>query len=110
WIDKPPAIRALLQEYGTEVRRRDRADYWTQAWAWRLPVGVASVVVPDMRFPNEAAQIRGMSGQLWQVIRPGYDWAPGVHASESMIDTSFDVVFQNASTLDYLHAMVDVVI
>lgn len=66
---KPPIVRELLQEYGTEIRRHDAPDYWIQAWldtARPLLKGGLNVVVPDVRFHNEA---QFLSRQLPHVMR-----------------------------------------
>jgi len=76
---KPPVIRALLQEYGTEVRRTDDPSYWLDAWEARRPVE-ADIVAPDVRFLNEAEHIKRLGGWVIRVQRPGYE-GDG-HASE----------------------------
>lgn len=59
WYNKPPGIRKLLQELGTEKGRVVFGeDFWLlQAEAFiRLlgdAAGIGLVVVPDIRFPNE---------------------------------------------------------
>jgi hypothetical protein len=59
WFNKPPAIRKLLQELGTEKGRMVFGDdFWLlQAEAFiRLfgdAAGIGLVIVPDIRFPNE---------------------------------------------------------
>lgn len=59
WYNKPPGIRKLLQELGTEKGRMVFGeDFWLlQAEAFiRLlsdAAGIGLVVVPDIRFPNE---------------------------------------------------------
>jgi hypothetical protein len=107
---KPPVIRALLQEHGTEVRRADDPDYWVQAWLRLYNENTRRrVVVPDVRFANEAAMIRRW-GATWKVMRPGCAGA-GAHDSEigaaRWPDSAFDLVLDNKGTLDDLHAAVD---
>jgi len=78
--------RALLQEYGTQIRRGDDKDYWVGRWREEVEAsGALRVVVPDVRFPNEAGAIRGMGGKLIRLIRPN---APPVASHES--ETSLD--------------------
>ena len=83
--EKPPIIRALLQEYGTEVRRADDPDYWLDQWDARwVAMRRPRVVIPDVRFENEAWHVWGHHhGELWFVIRPGYP--RGGHASETTL-------------------------
>ena len=65
---KPPLIRTLMQNYGTDVRRKDNPHYWTTAWM----MGVAkhfeeeeyNIVVDDVRFMNEANTIRSFGSLL----------------------------------------------
>lgn len=67
---KPPVVRALLQEYGSELRRYDNPDYWTNRmddWLWAT--NPARVVFTDVRFPNEVALVRARGGCLVRVDR-----------------------------------------
>ena len=56
WETKPPIVRELLQEMGTEVRRRDDPDYWVKAWMNSLHrfSRWERIYCPDVRFRNEA--------------------------------------------------------
>jgi hypothetical protein len=96
---KPPVIRALLQEYGTEVRRADDPDYWVKAWAASLDSSEA-VCVADVRFPNEAAYVRAREGIVLRVMRPGVGPLSD-HASEVQ-DFLSDIIISNAGTLEDL--------
>jgi hypothetical protein len=82
----PRSPRQVMQLWGTEYRRAQAEDYWLQraqkTIAGHLAAGT-SVVVTDVRFANEAALIRSSGGYLWRVGRPGYEIAPGAHASET---------------------------
>ena len=116
WIDKPPTIRALLQEYGTEVRRADRRYYWETAWTERVtarfglpPQTWPPIVVPDVRFPGEAAWLRMHVG-TWMILveRPGY--VGDAHASETQVSTiPVDATLINAGDLDDLANLVDLI-
>lgn len=105
---KPPIVRELLQEYGTEVRRHDHLDYWVEAWERSLIPGTR-VVAPDCRFENEANRIRALGGYLWLVQRP--DRPMGTHASETGTakwpTSAFDHVFVNGGTIAELHDGLD---
>lgn len=107
WLirEKPPIVRELLQEYGTEVRRGDEPDYWLKAWTARC-AGLARVVVPDVRFPNEAAMITARWGRLIRVDRPGS--AGGGHSSETSLRAwqRWDAILTNAGSLEDLEASV----
>jgi len=105
---KPLGFRELLQEYGSQVRRADDPDYWAKRWYERFMKTLGPVVVPDVRFPNEARAIRNMGGLLWHVDRPGYD-SGSQHASETALAhwMDWDAEIRNEGTLAELHAKVD---
>lgn len=68
----PPYIRSLLQNYGTEVRRRDDTEYWINKWASLAEVMKASgfhIVVDDVRFLNEAEVVKRMGGIIVKLDR-----------------------------------------
>lgn len=104
---KPPIVRELLQEYGTEVRRADCPTYWLDGWKARA-AGLERVVVPDVRFKNEASTLTGapLFGRLVRVDRPGHHGAG--HASETSLATwsRWDAIFPNTGTVADLEAAV----
>ena len=79
FVQKPPAMRALLQEYGTEVRRNDNRNYWVKKWRENLPEG--NIVVDDVRFHNGADLVKYNGGILIRLVRPDIETG-GTHASE----------------------------
>lgn len=98
--------RDFLQKMGTEVIREHLGpDFWVWLMERRFrDLNPARVVIPDVRFPNEAHFIR-MRGQLWHVDRPGLQ-SDG-HASEQGIPPlPNEVVIRNNSTLKSLKARV----
>jgi hypothetical protein len=105
-------VRRFLQVLGTEgVRGHLGEDSWLRAWQKTVDgigVAVAGIVVPDVRFPNEADYIRYRSGELWEVMRPGFDNGVGTdHPSEQYIDElGATVGFMNMGTIDDLKDMV----
>lgn len=106
WHDRTPVTRALLQEWGTELRRREDPDYWLLRWrdaAFPYP----RAVVPDVRFANEARFLRACGGRLVNVVRPGY--GGDTHVSEAFVDTwsGWDATIDNSGTLDDLMHDVD---
>lgn len=109
WTIKRPIVRALLQEYGTEVRRADYAGYWVDRWRDRLcNEGHVDVVAPDTRYPNEVHMARSLGGYVVLVTRPG---APVdlSHESERLPAKwagGWDYVFVNDGTVADLHAKV----
>lgn len=103
WNDRPPVFRALLQEYGTEIRRADDPDYWVKR-LWES-VNAPKIAIPDVRFPNEYASIRERAGYLVHVVRPGAERQS--HASETSLDGfEFDAVFENTKDIQYLQDQV----
>ena len=116
-----PDVRRFLQRLGTEgVRDTLGPDAWLLCFR-RALTGAADlvsahhatvdpqlkVVIPDVRFPNEAAAIREMGGQVWKVTRPGC--ASDGHASEAGIDRiSADYTLGNSGSLEDLAQVVKV--
>ena len=110
---KPPIIRALLQEHGTELRRAEDEAYWVKRWQVRvnglLTDGVRRIVAPDVRFANEAQAILAMGGGLISVSRPGH--GSDGHASEADLPADLPLVasIENGGTLEALHLVTDAV-
>lgn len=109
WDDKPPIMRRILQEWGTELRRAEDDEYWVKKWEIAARRAVANgygVVAPDTRFQNEVAAIRRLGGTVVLVLRPGT--VSGDHASETAVDVeAADRTFQNDQDLDHLFRQVD---
>jgi len=62
---KPKVMRALMQNYGTDVRRKDSINYWVDKWNKSVAIAIndgKDVVVDDCRFLNEADAIRLAGG------------------------------------------------
>lgn len=93
FFDKPPMMRALLQNYGTEVRRGDRDDYWVNQWREAYNPD-RHTVVDDVRFYNEARAVIEMGGIIIQLARPDVTDG-GNHQSECeflTIPTAYKIV------------------
>ena len=109
---KPSVVRALLQNYGTEVRRRDDPQYWvdmlhTQILHRDRPT---RAVVTDVRFRNEAAWVHGVGGLLVRVDRGAPEQGSvSAHTSERDLAEylGWDYILKNDGTLDDLSAAVD---
>lgn len=102
--------RHLLQTLGTEWGRQClRPTFWIDCWsavARRALQAGDSVVVDDVRFPNEAEAIQALGGQVWLIDRPGLHYEGG-HASEGGLrGHAFDAVLVNNSSLEDLHSAV----
>lgn len=93
-----PEVRRLLQRIGTEaVRDLLGQDVWVTLARRKIAAAGTSVVVTDVRFPNEAALIRSHGGALLRVTRPGVSAVNG-HVS----DQSVDAIQVDATLLNHL--------
>lgn len=112
WIGQSP--RRLLQTLGTEWGREIVGqDIWVKICLRRaaatLRAGYRRVVIPDVRFDNEAAAIREAGGVVVAVTRPDGCVAGEamLHASEAGISAALvDKEIVNAGAMDDLRAAV----
>lgn len=80
---KPALMRALMQNYGTEVRRKDDANYWCDRWFESVnKLDEKIVVVDDVRFMNEADYVKKFKSIIIRLER-GDVSSGGTHASET---------------------------
>lgn len=124
------APRYYFQQVGTSLRHLD-PDIWVRLTLHAadtvlhgsgytkergvfnlMGVGVvAGVVIPDVRFPNEAQAIRNTGGVVWRKKRTVERLAVGPHISEiglvGWADKEFDAVLEDTSSLDILNVAVD---
>jgi hypothetical protein len=92
----PPAMREILQLWGTEYRRRQDPDYWTRKVLFNLP---AKTVISDLRFPNEAQAVRDKGGVIWRIVRRSVE-ATSDHSSERLQENiKVDATIDNNGTL-----------
>jgi len=95
-------VRRLLQVMGTEVGRKLIHE---DVWVWRLFNQIDTderIVIPDVRFPNEARMIKDKGGEVWRINRHNHS-AVNDHVSERAMDNyMFDRVVYNDGTLDDL--------
>jgi dephospho-CoA kinase len=82
--EKPPLIRTLMQNFGTEVRRKDHEDYWVVKWLKEVQK-YQNVVVDDVRFLNEAQAVHDVFGNVIRIIREDMVTTDG-HQSETEMD------------------------
>lgn len=101
-----PEVRGFLQRYATEAVRSLMPDFWLDV-AMKVALGTdGRVVIPDVRFPNEAAEIQD-HGMLIRVNRPGLDFTD-THLSEIALDDwPHDDVIENDGTIEDLHGKID---
>lgn len=97
-------VRGLLQRMGTEAGRRVHGEnVWIDALFRTVEPG-QRVVITDVRYENEAREIKARGGLTVAVIRPGVGPAND-HASEAGLDPRlFDYVLANDGTVAELHA------
>lgn len=101
-----PEVRRLMQRFGTEAGRDIHGeDCWVKAlFSEWFDEGEPRLVISDLRFKNEADAVRGVSGIIVRIERPGLDALPGGHASEAGIpDDLVDYVIFNDGTIAELH-------
>jgi hypothetical protein len=104
--------RQLLQTLGTEWgRQMVRDDIWLRVAFWRWEQlaagGVSLIVVPDVRFENEARLIHGQGGEVWLIHRPELE-PVATHVSEAGIPLGqIDKLIVNDGTVDQLRERVE---
>lgn len=106
------SARHLMRTLGTEWGRDCvHPDVWNRCWRVAVDRHTRNghhVVVDDVRFPNEAALIRQIGGQLWRIHRPDSPELDASHRSDGALDDfAFDRVIDNDGTLLDLYAKVD---
>lgn len=107
--EKPPIMRALMQNYGTEVRRGDGPNYWVDRWKESL--GEGNYVVDDVRFVNEAEAVQDKGGIIVRVSRPDSS-SNSTHTSETeqnQIEPDFTII-SNTGDLEGLYKQIESVI
>lgn len=104
------SFRLIMQGYGTDFRRNlTQQDYWIlklEKTLTELPSDVQYVVVPDVRFLNEAEYIKKLGGKMLLVERHYNDgiWLPDTHISENELADykNWDHILYNSGTLNNL--------
>lgn len=135
WDVKPQGVRELLQEWGTELRRSEDPNYWTNKWLESvedlLKGGTRFIVAPDTRFLNELnaigvfndyalTDVAGVdvevSASTIRVVREPaheagehiFEGAPlNLHSSETQLDGIDLPTFRNYGSIEELHEMLD---
>ena len=83
------SARHMMQTLGTEWGRACiHPDFWVmiaRAETQRIMNDGRSVVIDDVRFPNEATMICDLGGELWRIDRPGVIYS-GDHSSEGGLE------------------------
>lgn len=111
--DAPRSPRQVMQWWGTEYRREKFGrQYWTQRLTGRVLMqqhnGQRLHVITDVRFPEEAAAIRSMGGQIWQVKRPHSTHQPAATHSSEVDGSAYrpEVVINNTHDIKHLQHLV----
>ena len=95
-----------LQQIGVKLREIDK-DIWIKALDLSGRLGDSPhIVVTDVRFENEAAEIRRLGGVLVEVWRPGLPEDDHVSEQEGR-RIKWDYTLDNSGTLDELYGRVD---
>lgn len=91
FVVKPPAMRALMVNVGTDDKRRDNDNHWVHAWAKTIAleadrqskdIRTINVVTDDVRFQNEFDAIKLLGGIIIRVKRSDITDG-GSHPSET---------------------------
>jgi len=86
-----PAYRKLLQEWGMGRAQGD-SDYWTrktlESAAAAQAEGARLVIVTGLRLQQDLDSVRSISGEIWEVDRPGNDYQ-AEHAVEDQLSEAF---------------------
>lgn len=108
---KAPDVRRTYQRLGTEM---GRLTFWEDFWVDLVRREIETnpdgrYVITDCRFPNEAAMVADLGGQVWRIERFGTG-ATNAHPSETALDDwDFDATFINDGTVEDLLSLVDTV-
>jgi hypothetical protein len=102
---KSPHIRRLLQTTGVAARKLFGEDFWVkQALKDITPEG--NYVIADVRFENEADEIKFTGGQIWRIKRLGVEPVNG-HVSETQMDGyPVNQIFVNNTTVEDLEILI----
>lgn len=108
-----PEVRRTLQRFGSETVRKLDPDFWVRPVmeeARRLSYQGVPVVITDVRFFNEAADILGeLGGLLIRIVRPGSS-TDDVHASEVELDNQrTHRIVVNDRGIERLHRQADLI-
>lgn len=108
FLDGKVTPRVMMQTLGTEWGRALLPDLWLRVWRHWLDESAHVVVVPDVRFDNEAELIREIGGTIVHVRRkPTADMlAVPAHASEAGIkNAKGDIIFRNDRGIEKMAAL-----
>lgn len=103
-----PHLRTLAQRMGTEVGRAIDTDIWVNQVKESIPPDVTRIVIPDVRFQNEADFIHSNGGAVICLSRPSSEESFGAdHASESLNLTADYYLKNDGSILEFHRKLLD---
>lgn len=108
FLDGRITPRIMMQTLGTEWGRSLLPDLWLRVWQHAFDHSADTVVVPDVRFDNEANLIRSLGGTIIHIQRkPTADMlAVPAHASEAGIArVNGDIIFRNDRGIEKMAAL-----
>lgn len=108
FLDGSITPRIMMQTLGTEWGRSLLPSLWLRVWQHELDESAHVVVVPDVRFDNEAELIRELGGTIIHIRRkPTADMlAVPAHASEAGITSvKGDIIFRNDRGIEKMAAL-----
>lgn len=104
------APRQMYQQIGDSFKEKFGEDFWIKRWrlSYRVFMDTDHVVVPDVRFDDEARELHSLGGILIRVVRgTGLEGEAGQHKSEAGITLPVNYTIDNRGSLADLHAEVD---
>ena len=107
---RPPLVRALLQNYGTNVRRNDKDNYWIDCWIAEIQPN-ENIVVDDVRFLNEADAVLRLNGGVYRVNGKTPASLQSNHLSETeQVKIIVTANIQNHQSVEDLYKQLDTII
>lgn len=104
--DRWPEVRRFLQNLGLAVREVLGEDAWVDQVLGRYPHPIGKLVIPDVRFLNEAEAIKQAGGYLVRIDRPGAV-AEGHRSELELVDYSdWDLIISNDKSITELEGTV----
>lgn len=110
YVNEPRSPRQLMRWWAQFRKDTVSPEYWVRILKERVAVqqegGQMRHVVSDVRWPNQAAAIRAMGGQIWQVKRPGVVADPEQPSETDGGAFKPDAVINNRADVRHLQLLV----
>lgn len=108
---KPPAMRALMRNIGTDDKRLDNPDHWADMWNETVGILGGNIVADDVRFFNELSAVTEKNGILIRVVREDITNG-GDHQSEKEQEKFIEdfTIVAVKGDIEGLHRQIDAVI